>query len=174
MMMSTQKTTSAPTAAANSLSRRSRTAGLHHHLARKAAAPAVSTRFELKAFVGSGSDIDTLFLYFTLESDSAKISNSKTKKARQLLLTCLIKYDMICRRLAARSSASINLPPSVSSVKPLGDNIFIKIAGEEDKTTGGVLLPVDARTKPTAGEKECRVECKTATGQRTHDPGPSR
>jgi len=32
-----------------------------------------------------------------------------------------------------------------SSVKPLGDRIFIKVSASEEKTAGGILLPDTAK-----------------------------
>ncbi|MDM7959456.1 co-chaperone GroES [Synechococcus sp. LTW-R] len=41
---------------------------------------------------------------------------------------------------------------SVSTVKPLGDRIFIKVSESEEKTAGGILLPDSAKEKPQVGE----------------------
>jgi len=41
---------------------------------------------------------------------------------------------------------------SVSTVKPLGDRVFIKINESEEKTAGGILLPDAAKEKPQIGE----------------------
>jgi len=41
---------------------------------------------------------------------------------------------------------------SVSTVKPLGDRIFIKVSASEEKTAGGILLPDTAQEKPQVGE----------------------
>lgn len=41
---------------------------------------------------------------------------------------------------------------SVSTVKPLGDRIFVKVSESEEKTAGGILLPDNAREKPQVGE----------------------
>ena len=41
---------------------------------------------------------------------------------------------------------------SVSTVKPLGDRVFIKISESEEKTAGGILLPDGAKEKPQIGE----------------------
>ncbi len=41
---------------------------------------------------------------------------------------------------------------SVSTVKPLGDRVFIKVSESEDKTAGGILLPDSAKEKPQVGE----------------------
>jgi chaperonin GroES len=41
---------------------------------------------------------------------------------------------------------------SVSTVKPLGDRIFIKVSESDEKTAGGILLPDTAKEKPQVGE----------------------
>ncbi len=46
--------------------------------------------------------------------------------------------------------ASVSL--SVSTVKPLGDRVFVKISASEEKTAGGILLPETAKEKPQVGE----------------------
>ncbi len=46
--------------------------------------------------------------------------------------------------------AAISL--SVSTVKPLGDRVFVKVSASEEKTAGGILLPDTAKEKPQVGE----------------------
>jgi chaperonin GroES len=41
---------------------------------------------------------------------------------------------------------------SVSTVKPLGDRVFIKVSASEEKTAGGIFLPDAAKEKPQVGE----------------------
>jgi chaperonin GroES len=41
---------------------------------------------------------------------------------------------------------------SVSTVKPLGDRVFVKVSASEEKTSGGILLPDTAKEKPQVGE----------------------
>lgn len=40
----------------------------------------------------------------------------------------------------------------VSTVKPLGDRIFVKVAEAEEKTPGGILIPDTAKERPQVGE----------------------
>jgi chaperonin GroES len=40
----------------------------------------------------------------------------------------------------------------VSTVKPLGDRVFIKVSASDEKTAGGILLPDVAKEKPQVGE----------------------
>jgi chaperonin GroES len=37
------------------------------------------------------------------------------------------------------------------AVKPVGDRVLVKVAKQESKTAGGLLLPSASQTKPTAG-----------------------
>lgn len=46
--------------------------------------------------------------------------------------------------------AAISL--SVSTVKPLGDRVFVKVSASEETTAGGILLPDAAQEKPQVGE----------------------
>jgi chaperonin GroES len=46
--------------------------------------------------------------------------------------------------------ASVTL--SVSTVKPLGDRVFVKVTASEEKTAGGIFLPDNAKEKPQVGE----------------------
>jgi chaperonin GroES len=46
--------------------------------------------------------------------------------------------------------AAISL--NVSTVKPLGDRVFVKVSASEEKTAGGILLPDTAKEKPQVGE----------------------
>lgn len=46
--------------------------------------------------------------------------------------------------------AAISL--SVSTVKPLGERVFIKVSASEEKTAGGLYLPDTAKEKPQVGE----------------------
>lgn len=39
-----------------------------------------------------------------------------------------------------------------TTVKPLGDRVLVKIKSSEDKTSGGILLPTTAQSKPQGGE----------------------
>lgn len=39
-----------------------------------------------------------------------------------------------------------------SSVKPLGDRVFIKVSASESQTAGGIILPDAAKEKPQVGE----------------------
>jgi chaperonin GroES len=41
---------------------------------------------------------------------------------------------------------------NVSTVKPIGDRVFVKISPSEEKTAGGILLPDTAKEKPQLGE----------------------
>ncbi|NEO59607.1 MAG: co-chaperone GroES [Moorea sp. SIO4G2] len=53
---------------------------------------------------------------------------------------------------------------SVSTVKPLGDRVFVKVSPAEEKTAGGILLPDNAKEKPQVGEI-----VQTGPGKRNDD-----
>jgi chaperonin GroES len=66
---------------------------------------------------------------------------------------------------------------SVSTVKPLGDRVFVKVSAAEEKTAGGILLPDNAKEKPQVGEvvavgpgkrddKGTRVELEVTVGDK--------
>ena len=39
-----------------------------------------------------------------------------------------------------------------TTLKPLADRVLVKINSSEEKTTGGILLPTTAQSKPQGGE----------------------
>jgi chaperonin GroES len=41
---------------------------------------------------------------------------------------------------------------NVTTVKPLGDRVFIKVSASEEQTAGGIFLPDAAKEKPQIGE----------------------
>ncbi|PKA49561.1 20 kDa chaperonin, chloroplastic [Apostasia shenzhenica] len=48
--------------------------------------------------------------------------------------------------------AATVVAPKYTSVKPLNDRVLVKIKSSEEKTSGGILLPTAAQTKPQGGE----------------------
>ncbi|ONK65386.1 uncharacterized protein A4U43_C07F36570 [Asparagus officinalis] len=54
------------------------------------------------------------------------------------------------RGLAIKAATVV--APTYTSVKPLGDRVLMKIKSSEEKTTGGILLPTAAQSKPQNGE----------------------
>lgn len=52
--------------------------------------------------------------------------------------------------LSPNPMAAVSL--SVSTVKPLGDRVFIKVSESEERTAGGILLPDTAQEKPQVGQ----------------------
>ncbi|KAK9808992.1 hypothetical protein WJX72_007519 [[Myrmecia] bisecta] len=46
----------------------------------------------------------------------------------------------------------IEIPSKYKKVTPKGDLVLCKVGDAEEKTTGGVLLPTAAQTKPTSGD----------------------
>ena len=55
---------------------------------------------------------------------------------------------MLTRRENCMAAVSL----SVSTVKPLGDRVFVKVSASEEKTAGGLYLPDTAKEKPQVGE----------------------
>jgi hypothetical protein len=50
----------------------------------------------------------------------------------------------------------------VQQIHPRGDRVLVKVAEEETKTRGGILLPTSAIKKPTSGEDDgaaCTTTC---------------
>ncbi|KAG6514339.1 20 kDa chaperonin, chloroplastic-like [Zingiber officinale] len=52
--------------------------------------------------------------------------------------------------LVVKSATVIS--PKYSSIKPVGDRVLVKIKSSEEQTSGGILLPTTAQTKPQSGE----------------------
>ncbi|XP_072973095.1 20 kDa chaperonin, chloroplastic-like [Typha angustifolia] len=48
--------------------------------------------------------------------------------------------------------AATVVAPKYTSIKPLSDRVLVKIKSSEDKTSGGILLPTSAQSKPQGGE----------------------
>lgn len=63
------------------------------------------------------------------------------------------------RGLAIKAATVV--APKYTSVKPLGDRVLVKIKTAEEKTTGGILLPTTAQSKPQGGEVVAVGEGKT-------------
>jgi len=41
---------------------------------------------------------------------------------------------------------------NASTLKPLGDRVFIKVSEQDERTAGGIFLPDTAKEKPQVGE----------------------
>lgn len=59
--------------------------------------------------------------------------------------------DRRCFRSLVVNAATV-VAPKYTSIKPLGERVLVKIKTSEEKTTGGILLPTAAQTKPQGGE----------------------
>merc|ERR1712070_172567 len=62
------------------------------------------------------------------------------------------RHVRVQRLVPALHSFMAAVSLSVSTVKPLGDRIFVKVSESEEKTAGGILLPDTAKEKPQVGE----------------------
>lgn len=57
--------------------------------------------------------------------------------------------------------AATIVAPKYTSVKPLGDRVLVKVKTAEEKSSGGILLPTTAQSKPQGGEVVAVGEGKT-------------
>ncbi|XP_020090760.1 20 kDa chaperonin, chloroplastic-like [Ananas comosus] len=64
---------------------------------------------------------------------------------------CGVGLDKRCFRGLVVKAATV-VAPKYTSIKPLGDRVLVKIKSSDEKTTGGILLPTTAQTKPQGGE----------------------
>ncbi|XP_009620962.1 20 kDa chaperonin, chloroplastic-like [Nicotiana tomentosiformis] len=59
--------------------------------------------------------------------------------------------------------AATTVAPKYTTLKPLGDRVLVKIKTAEEKTVGGILLPVAAQSKPQGGEVVAVGEGRSAS-----------
>ncbi|CAI9779872.1 unnamed protein product [Fraxinus pennsylvanica] len=78
-----------------------------------------------------------------LRQNSVKISSFSPLKQNGLSLRSF-------RGLVVKAATVV--APKYTALKPLGDRVLVKIKTAEEKTTGGILLPTAAQTKPQGGE----------------------
>ncbi|KAL2651674.1 hypothetical protein R1flu_019802 [Riccia fluitans] len=71
--------------------------------------------------------------------------------ARTVSFTPAVAFPMRSLRSLSVRAATV-VAPKFKTLKPLGDRVLIKIQNVEEKTTGGILLPTTAQTKPQGGE----------------------
>ena len=60
---------------------------------------------------------------------------------------------------------------SVSTVKPLGDRVFVKVSASEEQTPGGIFLPDAAKEKQSTSSPVFRN--LMLLGKRTPAPSPT-
>ncbi|KAJ6826962.1 20 kDa chaperonin, chloroplastic [Iris pallida] len=66
--------------------------------------------------------------------------------------------------------AATTVAPKYTTVKPLGDRVLVKVKSSEEKTSGGILLPTSAQSKPQGGEVVAIGEGRTV-GEKKVDVG---
>lgn len=76
-------------------------------------------------------------------SSAVKVSSFSPLKQNGLSLRSF-------RGLVVKAATAV--APKYTSLKPLGDRVLVKIKTAEEKTSGGILLPTTAQSKPQAGE----------------------
>lgn len=59
---------------------------------------------------------------------------------------------------------AIEIPKGFSKITPKGDKILVKVAEQEVKTRGGILLPTQAQKRPTSGDIIELGDGRTADG----------
>ncbi|KAG6554539.1 hypothetical protein Mapa_003918 [Marchantia paleacea] len=62
-----------------------------------------------------------------------------------------VAFPMRATRSMSVRAATV-VAPKFKVLKPLGDRVLVKIQNVEEKTTGGILLPTTAQSKPQGGE----------------------
>lgn len=76
-------------------------------------------------------------------TQSVKISSFSPLKQNGLSLRS-------SRGLVVKAATAV--APKYTSLKPLGDRLLVKIKTAEEKTSGGILLPTAAQSRPQGGE----------------------
>jgi co-chaperonin GroES (HSP10) len=56
-----------------------------------------------------------------------------------------LAYRVLCACVPPGSTLSLQ-------IEPKGDRVLVKVADQEQKTKGGILLPVAAQKRPTSGD----------------------
>jgi chaperonin GroES len=46
---------------------------------------------------------------------------------------------------------AVSIPAGFKTIEPKGDRVLVKVAEQEEKTRGGILLPSSAQKRPTSG-----------------------
>ncbi|CAM6101583.1 unnamed protein product [Calypogeia fissa] len=70
----------------------------------------------------------------------------------RVLQVPLLKSSICNSSRALSVRAATVVAPQFTTLKPLGDRVLVKIQNIEEKTTGGILLPTSAQSKPQGGE----------------------
>ncbi|KAF3622053.1 10 kDa chaperonin [Capsicum annuum] len=90
---------------------------------------------------------------------ASSISGNGFASFEGLRSTCIVKSASFAPLKLNNSSfrglvvkAATTAAPKYTSLKPLGDRVLVKIKTTEEKTVGGILLPITAQSKPNRGE----------------------
>lgn len=68
-----------------------------------------------------------------------------------------------CAGVVARAEAT-TIPAGFSKIEPKGERVLVKVAEQEQKTKGGILLPVSAQKRPTSGDVVSLGDGRAADG----------
>jgi chaperonin GroES len=88
--------------------------------------------------------------HLTTSSISSRTLLPSFKQLRPLT----VKFSSVSFRSSRQfivKAASV-VAPKYTTLKPLGDRVLIKIKTAEEKSSGGILLPDSAKSKPQGGE----------------------
>lgn len=96
------------------------------------------------------------FQAWTACASSYSCGSSLAILESEFILSRIFVLDMSCTmgshyKPEPNSFVLICCGCSAAQVHPKGDLVLAKVASAEEKTTGGVLLPDSAQTKPTSG-----------------------
>ncbi|KAK4713803.1 hypothetical protein R3W88_019710 [Solanum pinnatisectum] len=96
----------------------------------------------------------------TTQLTASSISGNGFASFEGLRSTCIVKAVSFAplkhnnsrsfSRLVVKAATTV--APKYTTLKPLGDRVLVKIKTVEEKTVGGILLPVTAQSKPNGGE----------------------
>ncbi|KAI7734838.1 hypothetical protein M8C21_030680 [Ambrosia artemisiifolia] len=92
-----------------------------------------------------------------LRPTTIKVSSVSFRRGRALTIGST-------RRLLVKAATSV--APKYTTLKPLGDRVLVKISAAEEKTSGGILLPSTAQSKPQGGEVVAVGEGRTVGQQK--------
>lgn len=68
------------------------------------------------------------------------------------------------RRCVAARAEALAIPAGLSKIEPKGDRVLVRVAEQEEKTKGGILLPISAIKRPTSGDVESLGDGRLADG----------
>ncbi|KAL3700142.1 hypothetical protein R1sor_018164 [Riccia sorocarpa] len=108
-------------------------------------------------------------LFSAQQAGMASFVGLRATSARPATLTSAGAFPSRCLRAVSVRAATV-VAPKFKTLKPLGDRVLVKIQNTEEKTTGGILLPTTAQSKPQGGEVVEVGEGKTIGDKKIETP----